>query len=92
LEKRPPNYNFAHNAVANRFLELYQEGENTEINNVSCPSCSSDDDIYIFKVRDYTTELVGRRNEKEGFYYVQRGDGFIFKYEDYRITFSKKIV
>lgn len=54
-------------------------------------SCSEHDDIYIFKVRDYTTELVGRRNEKEGFFYIQRGDGNIFRYDDYRITFSEKI-
>jgi len=54
-------------------------------------ACSEKDDIYIFKVRDYTTELVGRRNEQEGFFYVQRGDGNIFRYDDYRVTFSEKI-
>lgn len=48
-------------------------------------------DIYIFKVRDYTTILVGKRNVKEGYYYVQRGDGTKYKYDDDRITHSVKI-
>jgi hypothetical protein len=38
------------------------------------------DGIYIFKVRDYTTEIVGRYNKDEGYYYVERGDGTCYKY------------
>ena len=38
------------------------------------------DDIYVFKVRDYTTEIVGRYNKDEGYYYVERGDGTCYKY------------
>jgi len=30
------------------------------------------DDIYVFKVRDYTTEIVGRYNKDEGYYYVEK--------------------
>ena len=54
-------------------------------------TCTSADNIYIFKVRDYTTELVGRKNIKGDFYYIQRGDGEMYKYDADRIVFSQKI-
>lgn len=47
---------------------------------------SKKDKKYSFIVRDYETELVGRRNEEEGFFYVQRGDGFIQKYDIDRVS------
>jgi hypothetical protein len=51
-------------------------------------------DIYIFKVRDYTTILVGQMvydefNEKV--FYVQRGDGDKYKYDGYRVEWYKKV-
>ncbi len=49
------------------------------------------DEIYIFKVRDYTTELVGRKNIEGDFYYIQRGDGFKYRYNGDRIVFSCKL-
>ena len=53
-------------------------------------------EIYLFKVKDYTTTLVGQYNEEEGYFYIQRGDGEIMaKYdavtEFSRIEWSKKI-
>jgi len=59
--------------------------------NTSCKSCTKEDEMYLFKVDGYTTHLVGRKNEKEGFYYIQRGDGFIYKYDFDRIEFSVKL-
>ena len=57
---------------------------------------SSTDWVYLFKVRDYTTMLVGRRywnNEcKDWVYYVQRGDGTCYTYENYRVTSSELIL
>lgn len=41
--------------------------------------------LYMFQVSDYTTALVGYRNE-DGFY-VQRGDGTCYHYDFYRIVF-----
>lgn len=51
-------------------------------------------DIYQFKVNDFTTILVGQMyidefNEKV--FYVQRGDGTKYKYEGYRIEWSRLI-
>lgn len=47
--------------------------------------------IYLFKVKDFTTILVGQRNEEQNYFYVQRGDGKIYEYYDYRITWSRLI-
>lgn len=51
-------------------------------------------DIYIFKVKDYTTILVGQMelNEfKEKVFYIQRGDGEKHKYDEYRIEWFRHI-
>lgn len=56
--------------------------------------CSKNDKIYAFKVRDYSTELVGRKCEGGKFFYIQRGDGLIHTYAEYRVieyTELKKI-
>lgn len=47
------------------------------------------EDIYLFKVRDYTTILVGRY--ENGKYYVQRGDGTKYEYDECRVVWSKKV-
>lgn len=48
--------------------------------------------VYLFKVRDYTTTLVGQYNEAKECYYIQRGDGnIIAEYTKDRITYSKLI-
>lgn len=52
-------------------------------------------DIYKFKVKDYTTILVGQMfldEFNEEVYYVQRGDGTKYKYDKFRIEWSEKIV
>lgn len=49
------------------------------------------DDIYLFKVADYTTELLGRFDSIEKCYYIQRGDGVKYKYAEYRITWKQKL-
>jgi len=59
--------------------------------NTSCKSCANEDEMYLFKVTDYTTHLVGRKNEEGNFFYIQRGDGFIHKYDFDRIVFSIKL-
>ena len=44
-------------------------------------------EVFLFKVKDYTTILIGQKYD-EGFF-VQRGDGTKYKYENYRIEWSK---
>ncbi len=44
--------------------------------------------MYSFKVRDYTTEIVGRKNEEGNFFYIQRGDGAVHKYDADRVVQS----
>jgi len=48
------------------------------------------EDIYLFKYKDYTTHLVGRK-DSTGFY-VQRGDGTRYHYHEDSIEWSKKIM
>jgi hypothetical protein len=55
--------------------------------------------IWLFKVSDYTTILIGRRyteEEKHGYYtthgfYVERGDGTKYQYEDYRVQWAMSL-
>lgn len=43
--------------------------------------------IVSFKVQDFTTELVGRYDEDNMLFYIQRGDGeIVYRYEEYRVT------
>jgi hypothetical protein len=49
----------------------------------------NNDDIYLFKVKDYTTVLLGRY--KDGIFYVQRADGFKFEYAEYRVIWKQKL-
>lgn len=48
-------------------------------------------EVFLFKVKDYTTILVGQRNEDEKYFFVQRGDGTMYKYNYDRIVWSKLI-
>jgi hypothetical protein len=41
---------------------------------------SNDDPIVLFKLKDYTTQIVGRWSVKLGCLYVQRGDGTCYRY------------
>lgn len=55
--------------------------------------------LYLFKVKDYTTTLVGQYVEPVqaeskydrmfGYFFVQRGDGTRYEYDDSRIEWSK---
>lgn len=56
----------------------------TDINN-------SLDNIYLFKVKDFTTILLGRYDKENNCYYVQRGDGVKYEYQEYRITWKQKL-
>lgn len=52
--------------------------------------------VYKFKVRDYTTVLIGqfkRVNDDwpEEYFYVQRGDGGTYKYDITRVEWSELI-
>jgi hypothetical protein len=44
-------------------------------------------DIYLFKVKDYTTILLGRYHD--GKFYIQRGDGVKYEYEAYRVVWKR---
>ena len=48
--------------------------------------------IFIFKVQDYTTELIGRYDEKEDSYYVQRGDGTKYSYKSSRCEWVRELI
>ena len=47
------------------------------------------EDIYLFKVSDYETVLLGRY--VDGNFYVQRGDGTKYEYDEYRVIWARKI-
>lgn len=47
--------------------------------------------LFLFKVQDYTTELVGRYNKEKDCYYVQRGDGSKYEYDAYRVTWKQEL-
>lgn len=47
------------------------------------------DNIYLFKVRDFTTILLGRLEDDK--YFVQRGDGTRYEYDEYRIVWKRKL-
>lgn len=49
------------------------------------------DNIYLFKVSDYTTELLGRYDEEKKCFYVQRGDGVRYEYDEYRVIWKHKL-
>lgn len=52
-------------------------------------------DIYKFKVKDYTTILVGQMefdDFNEMVFYIQRGDGLKYKYEAYRVEWYELVV
>ena len=69
--------------------KLFSKKDTTEqcaICVVTCSLCSEKDKMYSFKVGDYITEIIGRKNEEGNFFYIQRGDGGVHKYEAYRIT------
>ena len=46
-------------------------------------------DIYLFKVRDYTTILLGRYDN--GIFYVQREDGFKYEYQEDKVFWKQKL-
>ncbi len=92
LEKLVENYNkniifdellLDENIVKEYFLEKRDRKRNQSIGNVN--------NIYIFKVKDYITILVGRFDNQNDCYYVQRGDGKRFDYQTYRVEWSKKL-
>jgi hypothetical protein len=52
--------------------------------------------MYEFKVLDYSTVMVGRRyRDTDGhgswIYYVERGDGTRWEYEEYRVEWSEQL-
>jgi len=51
-------------------------------------------DIYIFKIKDYTTVMVGQmfiNDTDEKAFYVQKGDGMKYVYEEYRVQWYKEV-
>ena len=53
----------------------------------------SSDAMFIFKVPDYTTHMVGRRQAGEfgWIYYVERGDGTCWIYDECRIQWAQRL-
>lgn len=49
------------------------------------------DNIFLFKVKDFTTILLGRYDESHNCYFVQRGDGMKYEYEEYRVVWKQKL-
>lgn len=47
------------------------------------------DNIYLFKVEDYTTILLGKLIDDK--YIIQRGDGKVYSYDKYRVTWAQKL-
>lgn len=47
--------------------------------------------IFLFKVADYTTILLGRFDEEKKCFYVQRGDGVRYDYDEDRIVYKLKL-
>jgi len=73
-----------------KVLDLTPKKHEEDFSYTTCDP--ENDDVYFFKVKDYTTLLVGRQNRKKRFFYVQRGDGTIQRYDEDRIIYSKKIL
>jgi hypothetical protein len=49
------------------------------------------DSVYLFKVKDFSTTLIGRYDNIKDCYYIQRGDGLKYEYTSDRIVWSKKL-
>ena len=47
--------------------------------------------VYLFKVKDYTTTLIGIFDEENRCFYVQRGDGVKWAYDIDRTSWYRKI-
>lgn len=69
-----------------RLLSKKAQSEQCTIHCVNCSLCNEKDKMYSFKVREYTTEIIGRKNKEGNFFYIQRGDGAVHKYDAYRVT------
>lgn len=68
--------------------------ENENLNKVQDPqlntgavSGSLSHDIYLFKVKDYTTILLGRYHD--GKFYIQHGDGVKYEYEAHKVVWKR---
>lgn len=62
--------------------------DNTEKNIVIEDLC----DIYLFKVKDFTTTLLGRYDKNNNCFFVQRGDGTKYEYNEDRIVWKQKLI
>ena len=49
------------------------------------------ENIFLFKVRDFTTVMLGRYDPDNDCYYVERGDGTRYEYKYYRITWMQEL-
>jgi len=47
------------------------------------------DNVYLFKIQDYTTIMLGRYDKNKDCFYVQRGDGVRYEYEAYRVVWKR---
>lgn len=74
--------------VQKKIMLLEKLGEQKDVNT----TCTNKDKLYVFKVEDYSTEIVGRKNEEGDFFYTQRGDGFINKYDADRVQESTPLI
>lgn len=49
------------------------------------------DNIYLFKVKDYTTIILGRFNPETKKFFVQRGDGLKYEYWEDEVVWKQKL-
>lgn len=66
--------------------ESLNKGEDVNID-LDAVSDSLHHDIYLFKIKDYKTILLGRYHD--GKFYIQRGDGVKYEYEAYRVVWKR---
>lgn len=49
------------------------------------------DNVYLFKLADYTTILLGRYDDSKDCFYIQRGDGLKYEYDSNRVNWKQKL-
>lgn len=50
------------------------------------------EDVYVFKVGDYSTHMVGRFVRETNSFYVERGDGTKWEYEMGRVEWFTPLI
>jgi hypothetical protein len=63
------------------------------MSSVPCPYVDKDlENAYVFKVKDYSTHLVGFLNDVNKCFYVIRGDGMRYEYDKDRVEWFQPLI